>query len=147
MTESTHHRICPLCEACCGLEIKVREGKVISIRGHDSDVLSAGYICPKGVALKELHADPDRLRTPLIKRGGEFVEASWDEAFAEIALRLPPLLAQHGRDATALSVGNPAAHKIGLLLYFPQLAKALGTRAMFFRPPRWTRCPSSCPAA
>ena len=83
------------------------------------------------MALKELHADPDRLRTPLIKRGGEFVEASWDEAFAEIALRLPPLLAQHGRDATALSVGNPAAHKIGLLLYFPQLAKALGTRNVF----------------
>ncbi len=131
MTESTHHRICPLCEACCGLEIKVRDGKVTSIRGHDSDVFSAGYICPKGVALKELHDDPDRLRTPLIKRGGEFVEASWDEAFAEIALRLPPLLAKHGRDAAAMSVGNPSAHKIGLLLYFSRLAKALGSRNVF----------------
>lgn len=131
MTESTHHRICPLCEACCGLELKVSEGKVTSIRGHVSDVFSAGYICPKGVALKELHEDPDRLRTPLIKRGGEFVEASWEQAFAEIARRLPPLLARHGRDAAAISVGNPAAHKIGLLLYFPLLARALGTRNVF----------------
>ena len=131
MTESTHHRICPLCEACCGLEIKVKDGKIISIRGNDSDVFSAGYICPKGVALKELHDDPDRLRTPLIKRGGEFVEAGWDEAFAEIARRLPPLLAQHGRDAAAISVGNPSAHKIGLLLYFSRLAKALGSRNVF----------------
>jgi len=66
MTETTHHRICPLCEACCGLEIKTRGNQVISIRGHDADVFSAGYICPKGVALKDLHEDPDRLRKPLI---------------------------------------------------------------------------------
>ncbi|MDZ7921232.1 hypothetical protein [Rhodoferax sp.] len=71
MTETTHHRICPLCEACCGLEIKVQDHKVISIRGHEADVLSRGYICPKAVALKDLHEDPDRLRTPLIKRNGK----------------------------------------------------------------------------
>lgn len=131
MSDTIHHRICPLCEACCGLELKVRDGKVISIRGHDSDVFSAGYICPKGVALKDLHEDPDRLRTPLIKRNGEFVPASWDEAFAEIERRLPPILAQHGRQAGAISVGNPSAHKIGLLLYFSRLAKALGSRNVF----------------
>ncbi|WP_397408872.1 molybdopterin oxidoreductase family protein [Polaromonas sp.] len=131
MSDTIHHRICPLCEACCGLELKVRDGKVISIRGHDSDVFSAGYICPKGVALKDLHEDPDRLRTPLIKRNGEFVPASWEEAFAEIERRLPPILAQHGRQAGAISVGNPSAHKIGLLLYFSRLAKALGSRNVF----------------
>jgi len=131
MSDTIHHRICPLCEACCGLELKVRDSKVISIRGHDSDVFSAGYICPKGVALKDLHEDPDRLRTPLVKRNGEFVPASWDEAFAEIERRLPPILAQHGRQAGAISVGNPSAHKIGLLLYFSRLAKALGSRNVF----------------
>jgi anaerobic selenocysteine-containing dehydrogenase len=132
MTDTTtHHRICPLCEACCGLEIKVRDGKVISIRGHEADVFSAGYICPKGVALKDLHEDPDRLRTPLIKRDGAFVQASWAEAFAEIQRRLPPLMAAHGRNATAIVVGNPSAHKIGLLTYFGKLARALGTRNVF----------------
>ena len=128
---TTHHRICPLCEACCGLELKVSGGKVISIRGHDADVFSAGYICPKGVALKDLHEDPDRLRKPLIKRDGVFVEATWDEAFAEIERRLPPILAAHGRDAAALSLGNPGAHKMGLLMYGPRLRKALGTRNMY----------------
>ena len=128
---TTHHRICPLCEACCGLEIKVQAGKVISIRGHEADVFSAGYICPKGVALKDLHEDPDRLRTPLIKRNGIFEEASWDEAYAEIERRLPPLMAQHGRNATAVVVGNPSAHKIGLLTYFGKLARALGTQNVF----------------
>ncbi len=131
MTETIHHRICPLCEACCGLEIKVNEGRVISIRGDANDVFSAGYICPKAVALKDLHEDPDRLRTPLIKRNGVFEEASWEEAFAEIESRLPPLMAAHGRDATGVVVGNPSAHKIGLLTYFGKLARALGTQNVF----------------
>ena len=131
MSTRTHHRICPLCEACCGLELKVRDAQVVSIRGHDADVLSAGYLCPKGVALKELHEDPDRLRTPLIKRDGVFRAAGWDEAYAEIECRLSPVLAAHGRDAVAVVAGNPTAHKIGLLLYLPRLLKALGTRNVF----------------
>ena len=131
MTEKTHHRICPLCEACCGLEIKTQDDKVTSIRGHDADVLSAGYICPKAIALKDLHEDPDRLRTPLIKRNGVHVEASWEEAFAEIEARLPAVIARHGRNATGIAVGNPSAHKIGLLTYFGKLARALGTKNVF----------------
>ena len=127
----THHRICPLCEACCGLEIRTQGREVVSVRGHDADVFSAGYICPKGVALKDLHEDPDRLRKPLVKRDGRFVEATWDEAFAEIGRRLPPIIAAHGRHAVGAVAGNPVAHKIGLLLYFAKLARALGTRNLF----------------
>ena len=131
MTTTTHHRICPLCEACCGLEIKVEDHKVISVRGHEADVFSAGYICPKAVALKDLHEDPDRLRSPMVKRNGVHVAVSWDEAFAEIERRLPPLMAAHGRDAVGLVTGNPSAHKIGLLTYFPKLARGLGTKTIF----------------
>jgi anaerobic selenocysteine-containing dehydrogenase len=131
MTETTHYRICPLCEACCGLEIKVHSGKVTSIRGDAKDVFSAGYICPKAVALKDLHEDPDRVRTPLIKRNGVFEPATWEEAFAEIDRRLPPLIAAHGRNATGVVVGNPSAHKIGLITYFGKLARALGSKNVF----------------
>src|SRR6185369_6050596 len=127
----SRYRICPLCEACCGLEVQVSEGRVVSIRGDERDVFSHGYICPKGVALKDLHEDRDRLRTPLIKRDGRFVPASWDEAWAEIERRLPPILARDGGDAVATVLGNPVAHKMGLMLYFPRLAKALGTRNMY----------------
>lgn len=129
--ETIAHRICPLCEACCGLELTVKDGRVTAVRGHDADVLSAGYICPKAVALRDLHEDPDRLRHPLIKREGKFVPASWDEAFAEIERRLPPLIAAHGKDAVAVTLGNPTSHKAGLLLYGPRLLKALGTRNVF----------------
>src|SRR6478609_1309044 len=129
--ETIHHRICPFCEACCGLEITVAEGRVKRIRGHAADVFSRGYLCPKGVALKDLHEDPDRLRTPLIKRDGRFVEAAWDEAFAEIERRLPPIIAKHGADSIALTLGNPVVHKTALLLYAPRLGRALGSKNVF----------------
>lgn len=106
---TTVHRICPLCEACCGLELRVEGDQIVSIRGHDADVASEGFICPKGAALGELHTDPDRLRMPLVKRDGKHVEVSWDEAFAEIEKRWP----RGDRDALALSLGNPTAHKFG----------------------------------
>jgi anaerobic selenocysteine-containing dehydrogenase len=128
---STHYRICPLCEACCGLEVHTEGGQVTAIRGAAHDVFSRGYICPKAVALKDLHEDPDRLRTPLLRRDGVLQPATWEQAFAEIERRLPPLLQAHGRDAVALAVGNPSAHKMGLLLYFGRLAKALGSKNVY----------------
>lgn len=110
------YRICPLCEACCGLEMTVSGNEVISIKGDANDVFSKGYICPKSVGLKDLHTDPDRLRQPLIKRHGEFVHATWEQAFDEIKVKLPAIQNSFGKDAIAITVGNPAAHKLGLLL-------------------------------
>src|SRR5512133_263822 len=49
------HRICPLCEATCGLQLGVDAGRITSVRGHDADVLSEGFLCPKGAALRDLH--------------------------------------------------------------------------------------------
>lgn len=130
-TTRTAHRICPLCEACCGLELTIEGGRVAAVRGHAADVFSAGYLCPKAVALKELHEDPDRLRRPLVRRDGRLVETGWDEAYAEIERRLLPIVAAHGRDAVAVTVGNPSAHKMSLLPYFGRLAKALGTKNIY----------------
>ena len=134
-TPSTdHYRICPLCEACCGLAVRTQGGRVTQIRGYAADVLSAGYICPKAVALKDLHEDPDRLRTPLIRRHGRnspLEPATWTEAFALIAQRLPPILATHGRHALGLVAGNPSAHKMGLMLYFARLLRAAGSPNIF----------------
>src|SRR5215210_2233968 len=129
MTTTTAYVTCPLCEATCGLELRLANGDGIAgIRGDAEDVLSHGFICPKGASLKALHEDPDRLTAPLVRRGGELVEASWGEAFAEIERRLPPLLEEHGRDAVAIYLGNPTAHNLATLLYGRVLVKSLGTR-------------------
>ncbi len=127
----TTFRTCPLCEAGCGLEITLRGDEVVRIRGDRDDVFSHGYICPKGSTLKQLHEDPDRIRTPLVKRDGRFVEVSWDEAFEEIERRLMPILEAHGRDAVAIYLGNPSAHSLGAILYGRFAVKALGSANMF----------------
>jgi anaerobic selenocysteine-containing dehydrogenase len=132
MEERTAFRTCPFCEATCGLAVTVRGEQVLRVRGDADDVFSRGFLCPKGVALKHLHEDPDRLRTPLLRdAGGALRPASWDEAFAFIGERLAPLIEAHGRDAVAVYVGNPAAHGLAPLLYGRVLLKALGTRSVY----------------
>ena len=55
-------RICPLCEAVCGLKIKLADdGEVTDVRGDEDDPFSKGFICPKGASLGRLDEDPDRL--------------------------------------------------------------------------------------
>jgi anaerobic selenocysteine-containing dehydrogenase len=130
--ERTAFRTCPFCEATCGLEITLRGDEVVKVRGDADDVFSQGFLCPKGVALKDLHDDPDRLRTPLVRGAdGELREASWEEAFGVIGERLAPLVEAHGSDAVAVYIGNPAAHGLAALLYGRVLVKALGTRSLF----------------
>jgi anaerobic selenocysteine-containing dehydrogenase len=127
----THYRTCPFCEATCGLEIETEGSEVVSVRGDREDVFSRGFICPKAHGLKQLHDDPDRLTTPLVRRDGELVEASWDEAFEEIDRRVSPLLAEHGRDSVAVYVGNPMAHNLSFLLYGPAFIRALGSKNVY----------------
>ena len=129
--ETTAYRTCPFCEATCGLEVTLSGGEVTRVRGDQDDVFSKGFLCPKGVNLKDLHEDPDRLRTPMIREGESHRPATWEEAFALIAERLPPILEAHGRDAAAVYLGNPAAHGLGPMIYGSVLLRALGTKKIF----------------
>jgi anaerobic selenocysteine-containing dehydrogenase len=124
------YRTCPLCEATCGLEIELDGERVTSIRGDRDDVFSHGFICPKGSALRGLHEDPDRLRTPLIRDGDALREASWDEAFALIDARLSPILTED-RNAVGVYLGNPNAHNLSNLLYTRVLNRALSTHNIY----------------
>jgi anaerobic selenocysteine-containing dehydrogenase len=129
---SLAYRTCPLCEATCGLEITVTDdGGIGRIRGDMDDVFSHGYICPKGSTLKQLHEDPEWLRTPLVRRDGELRPATWEEAFAEVERRLMPIIEEHGRDSVAAYIGNPTVHNLGLILYTRHLIRALGTTNLF----------------
>ena len=124
-------RICSVCEAACGLTVQVEGRTVLACRGNADDVFSTGHVCAKGVALAELDADPDRLRTPLVRRDGELVPATWDEAYAAIARGIGGVRAQHGNDAVAVYIGNPTAHNVGLSMGIGPLGAALGTRNFF----------------
>jgi anaerobic selenocysteine-containing dehydrogenase len=127
----THFRTCHLCEAMCGVAIEVKDGVIAEIRGDHDDVFSRGHICPKAVALKDVHEDPDRLRRPLRRTGSTWQEIGWDEALDEAAQRLCAVQKAHGRNAVALYQGNPNVHNYGAALYGQLLARSLGSRSLY----------------
>lgn len=131
MTDGMHYRTCTLCEAMCGVAIEVKEGQIQSIKGDADDPFSQGYICPKAVALKDIHEDPDRLRRPVRKTADGWQEISWDEAFDLVARRLARLTREHGNNAIGVYAGNPNVHNLGSMLGIMPLIRSLGTRNRF----------------
>ncbi|WP_327413079.1 molybdopterin-dependent oxidoreductase [Streptomyces sp. NBC_01233] len=124
-------RICPLCEATCGLTLTIEGAAVTGARGDRDDVFSKGFICPKGAAFGQLDADPDRLRTPLVRRDGRLQEATWEEAYDAIAAAVPALVREYGPQSVGVVLGNPNVHTMAGALYPPLLLKALATRNLF----------------
>ena len=114
---ATHLRTCPLCEAICGLEIETEADQVVRIRGDRDDVWSKGFLCPKGASLGQLHHDPDRIRVPMVREGTEWREVTWGEAFARCEELLDAVVAEHGKDAVTVYLGNPNVHTYSLSRY------------------------------
>ncbi|MEU5099484.1 molybdopterin oxidoreductase family protein [Streptomyces sp. NPDC020996] len=124
-------RICPLCEATCGLTLTVEGTRVTGARGDRDDVFSKGFICPKGAAFGAVDGDPDRLRTPLVRRDGELREATWQEAFDAVAAGIRPVVERYGPHSVGVVLGNPNVHTMAGGLYPPLLLAGLGTRSLF----------------
>lgn len=124
----THYIACNLCEAICGLEIKLENGQIKSIKGDHDDPISKGHICPKAVALQDIYNDPDRLRTPLKKTGNGWQTISWRQAYAEVATELQKIQRQHGKNSVAIYLGNPTVHNSEAMLFGPMFFRTLGTK-------------------
>ncbi|HXN61247.1 MAG TPA: molybdopterin-dependent oxidoreductase [Acidimicrobiales bacterium] len=119
----TVFRTCPLCEATCGLELTLEGRTIVRVRGDRDDVLSRGFLCPKGAALRQLEADPDRVTEPQIRKGDKWYAVTWDDAFEEIDNRLAPVMADGIKDAISLYIGN-ANHSADTLFLPPLFAAA-----------------------
>ncbi|MFE1588892.1 molybdopterin oxidoreductase family protein [Streptomyces sp. NPDC058737] len=124
-------RICPLCEATCGLALTVDGSTVTAARGDRDDVFSRGFICPKGASFGAVDSDPDRLRTPLVRRDGVLREATWEEAFDAVAAGIRPVVERYGPHSVGVVLGNPNVHTVAGALYPNVLLGALGTRSLF----------------
>jgi thiosulfate reductase / polysulfide reductase chain A len=116
---------CDICFWKCGAIAYVNDGKLWKIEGNPEDPLSRGRLCPRGTGGVGAHYDPDRLKSPLIRRNErgreEWVEVTWDEAFTHIADKMQKIKAQYGPEAVALF-----AHGIGGN-FFKHTLKAFGT--------------------
>jgi len=124
----TRYVACNLCEAVCGLEIQLQDGQIQSIRGDAQDPLSKGHICPKAVALQDIHNDPDRLRFPIERGANGWKRISWKQAFDKVAGNLKDIQSKYGNDAVAVYLGNPTVHNLEAMLFGPEFFRPLRTR-------------------
>ena len=92
---------CSYCGVGCNLEASIKDGKVVSIDTPKETEVNAGHTCIKGRYAFGFYDHKDRLRSPLIKRNGKFEEASWDEAYEFIKVKLNKILKENGPDAIA----------------------------------------------
>ncbi len=97
---------CRVCMVHCGLVAEVAGDQILKVRGDRDHPLTKGYTCPKGRATGQLHHHPEAITQPLMRRDGELVPVSWDEALDDIALRLRRLIDTHGPHAIGIYFGS-----------------------------------------
>lgn len=105
---------CALCSNGCGMDIGVKDGRIVGVRGRATDIANRGRLGPKGLHGWEANNSPDRLTRPLIRRGDRLESASWDEAMELLVGRSRELLARH----TGLSIGIYSTGQLFLEEYY-----------------------------
>jgi len=130
MTE-TVHTFCRICEALCGLEVTVEDGKVVDIKPDDAHVATRGYGCLKGLKQHRMYDTPDRLLYPMQRIGGELRRVSWDDALNSIGTKVRELIGNHGRDSIAMYVGTAAGFGVLHPVFAQGFMQGLGSTNMF----------------
>ena len=101
VADRTVRTICTYCGVGCNLNISVKGEKVSSIQAPWDTPVNPGHACLKGRYAFSFYDHPDRIRKPLIKKNGEFVEATWDEAYDLIVCELDRIIKENGPDHIA----------------------------------------------
>ena len=126
-------RICPTCEACCGLVMEVDRDaqKIVSIKGDPDDHRSRGYVCAKSQAFNYIYEDQERLRHPVRKTDNGWEQISWSEALDTIATKFTEIRDTYGKDALSIYVGNPLGHDFAAGIYLQSLMASVSTERFF----------------
>ncbi len=92
--------VCPYCGVGCEMELITKGQKVVGVEPAMGPA-NNGLLCVKGKFAFGFINHPDRLKMPLIKKDGRFIEATWDEAFEFVVKRIVEIKEKHGSDALA----------------------------------------------
>jgi formate dehydrogenase len=122
---------CRICEALCGLEMTVEDGRVTDVRPDDRHVATGGFACLKGLKQHKLYASPDRLLAPERRDGERWSRVSWDTAIAEIGAKVRRIRAEHGPNAIAMYVGTAAGFGVLHPVFAQGFMTGLGSKSMY----------------
>jgi anaerobic selenocysteine-containing dehydrogenase len=131
-TATTQHRsFCRFCAALCGIVVTTQGETVVEVRGDPEHPISHGYTCPKGRALGAFHHHPQRLDKPLVGRGEQRREMSWNDTLDDLASRIAAIAAEHGPDAVGMYMATATSFDAagGRVAY--RLGQALATKSRY----------------
>ena len=127
----TVRSFCRVCQSVCGILVDVEGERVVRVRGDRDHPVSAGYTCPKGRALPELHHHPDRLDHPQIRAGDVLRDTTWDAALDDLAARLQTVIDRHGPQSVGIFFGSGIGMDAAGYRMAEALHAAIGTPAKF----------------
>lgn len=114
---------CPFCGTGCGFFLQVLDGKLVGVLPDKKHPVSQGSLCVKGWNAHGFIYHEDRLKSPLIRRNGQLVEATWDEAIGLVASKLGDIKSKYGPDSIAFLASAKATNEENYL--FQKLARAV----------------------
>jgi predicted molibdopterin-dependent oxidoreductase YjgC len=117
--------VCPYCGCGCGLYVAVEDGVAKNIEYMKEHPATRGALCPKGNAAIQLVYHTERLRSPIKKENGRWVNISWEEAIELVAARLGQIKDASGSDALGFFSSSRCTNEENYLLQ--KLARLLGT--------------------
>jgi formate dehydrogenase len=100
---------CRVCEPSCGLVASIENEEIQSLKPDKDHPVTQGFACHKGLAVLDIHKDPDRLKWPLAKVDGSFSRVCWSDATQAVGNQIRALQALHGDQSIAVYTGNPLA--------------------------------------
>jgi formate dehydrogenase len=127
----TVHTFCRYCLAACGLEVTVKDNKVLKIAADKQNPHTWHDFCAKGRTANEVVEHPRRITVPMRRVGDGYVEATWEEAIADIAARMKKLIAEDGPDTVATYWGNPAGFSSSNVMFQMAFADAIKTNSRY----------------
>lgn len=124
----TVYTFCRICLASCGLEVTVEDNQVTKIAADKQNPHSWRDFCAKGRTAHHLVEHPRRILNPMRRVGDTYVEATWDEAIADIASRMNAAIEGGGPDAVGVYYGNPAGFSSSNVIFMNGWLDAIGTQ-------------------
>ena len=132
MSTKTVHTFCRYCLASCGIEVTVEGNRVTKISADKQNPHTWQDFCAKGRTANQLVEHPRRILNPMRRVGDAYVEATWDEAIADIAARMNALIDADGPDAIGIYYGNPAGFSSSNIIFMNGWLDAVGTHSRYF---------------
>ena len=128
ISTSEHPTFCRICECNCGLIATVEDDEIVDLRPDPDHPVTQGFSCPKGLAMRQVTHDPERVLHPLRKKAdGGFEQVSWERAIKEIGERLNRIRADHGEDSLGFFQGGGMGMSYSALAWLNGMAHSLDT--------------------